>query len=85
MLTGSGFGRIPSDALGLLAYDNDNPLRFINDSEGVHLYGIESQTETEISLRMVTQTALSLDNYLGAIVSADRQTIYWVNESEPLS
>ena len=75
---------IPNDAIGLMSYENENPLQFLNDTEQQHLYDILEKTDGLMTLRVKLATALSAPNYLGAIVSSDRQTVYWVNDTKPL-
>lgn len=67
-----------------MSYDNEEPLMYLNDTEGQHLYDIQDKTNQAMTLRVKLATTLSAANYLGAIVSSDRQTIYWTNNSKPL-
>lgn len=83
-LTGSGFDWLPSDALGIRATSNDNPLEFIN-SGSLSLYDITEKSDTRIVLaRQGGVGPIGSRGYLGAIVSNDRNIIYWVNDSQPL-
>lgn len=45
---------------------------------------IRTKTNTEMELELGTMVEHGMSNYLGAIVSNDRETIYWVNDTKPL-
>lgn len=83
-LTGLHFDGIPNDAVGIYANNNEKPLEFINSDLGYHLFTILEKTNTSMRLLSNYQVAHNAQNYLGAIVSANRQTIYWVNDTKPL-
>lgn len=70
---------IPSDALGIKAFNLDNPLEYKDSLNDVYLFDIQSKSNFQMILRYRSSLPSSYQNYLGAIVSADRQTIYWVN------
>ena len=84
VLKGRGFDNIPLDAIGIFANDNDKPLvsRYTHDNGLIYDMIIVS----EDTLEFVNRSPISYHtaNYLGAIISADRETIYWVNETRPL-
>ena len=84
VLEGIHFSQIPSDAVGVLARDNSEPLWNRYEQADTLLYGIV--VEDDGNLRAIAkQTAYHpYPCYLGAILSADRQTIYWVNNTQPL-
>lgn len=84
VLHGSGFHGIPDDALGIVAFSNDTPLEYINEHSDYGLYGITRKNKTEMTLTQKKTGANAQPSYLGAIVSADRQTIYWTNNTRPL-
>ena len=81
---GTGFGLIPDDAIGIKAYSNDNPLQFKDQTNTQYLYDIVGRTSRRMVLVMESPTVSGVSCYLGAIVSNDRQTVYWVNETRPL-
>lgn len=83
-LSGSGFPLIPDDAVGIVAENNETPLMYRSTSAEYLLYDIQSKTGTDIVLRHRTDDVFHQNTYLGAIVSADRDTVFWVNESKPL-
>lgn len=74
---------MPVDVLGLMATNNDAPLANLNDDRALMKASVTVVSDIEVILNNGTHT-FSADNYLGCIVSADRQTIYWVNETRPL-
>ena len=84
-LTGFRFDLIPEDALGILARSNDDPLEFRYLNNSSDLYSITSKSSTEMILVQQNTAQHSVDTYLGAIVSNDRNVVYWVNNSKPLS
>lgn len=67
-----------------MAAYNDNPLQFRYTTEGTQMYGIDSKTDTLMEMSQVITSQHGLNVYLGAILSADRETIYWINDTEPL-
>lgn len=83
-MTGRGFNNIPDDALGVLAYSNTAPAENINTERDDWLYLMDEKTPTKLVLRQKISGTHGIQTYLGAIVSQDRQTIYWVNETTPL-
>ena len=83
-LTGKGFPGIPDDAVGVLAYDNNNPEQYKTTQSNYNLYKITAKTKETLNLEQVEVAPHSQPNYLGCIVSADRQTTYWVNDTKPL-
>ena len=84
MLSGSGFDLIPSDAVGVIALTNDAPLANINTERDDWLFDLTNKTSTDMVFDQKILASHDRATYLGAIVSADRQTVYWVNESRPL-
>lgn len=83
-MIGNHFLLLPINAIGILAVDNDDPLGYRESTSESYLFDI-----SEISDDLLTLTARQVGghafaSYLGAIVSADRQTVYWVNDSKPL-
>lgn len=84
VLMGHNLELIPSDAIGLYARLNNAPLEYINTTDPEAIMDIEVRTDTTISVRPRLVSSHTINNYLGAIVSADRQTVYWVNDTEPL-
>lgn len=84
VLQGRGFSEIPVDAIGIGAVSNDNPLQYVETTSRTVLMQVAEKNEFMIRM---TQDAVHVHNtpvYIGALVSADRQTVYWVNESRPL-
>lgn len=67
-----------------MAYDNNDPLVYKNAQDSERLYRITEKTENEMKLVQITSSPHSVPTFLGAIVSTERQTIYWVNNTKPL-
>ena len=84
IIDGKNLDIIPSNALGIFAYNNDDPLRFRYDTADNHSYKIVEQSYSRMVLRHITGGTLGSDTYLGGIVSPDGSIVYWVNETKPL-
>jgi hypothetical protein len=83
-LSGGGFDYIPSNAIGILSGNNNEPLMYRNVESTSYILDIRSKSNTRISLRAESGTKHSSPIYLGAILSPDRQVIYWVNNTQPI-
>ena len=83
-LSGVLFDSIPNDAVGVLADDNNEPLAYVDTSQPSLLFSISEKTANRMVATQNTTGSHGSNTYLGAIVSSDRQTIYWVNETNPL-
>lgn len=83
-LRGAGFSSIPEDAVGLYSSDNANPLERLNTDSQSLLFSVVVDDDTTLRAICMQPSKHYRDNYLGAIVSADRQHVYWVNDAEPL-
>lgn len=81
---GKGFDLIPSDAIGIFANHNDDPLEFLNDNRSDLLFGIVTKENTRMVLICQNPIAHTRASFLGGIVSSDRQTVYWENNTNPL-
>lgn len=68
----------------MLATDNDAPLAG-RDTTSPYYYGdVEVRSAEEVSLRTKSLSSHQFPTYVGAILSADRSVVYWVNETRPL-
>lgn len=85
ILTGRGFGIIPDDAIGIGATRNEDPVQFVSSTNEALLMTIAEKNENRMQMTQAAQYTHNLPVYLGAIVSPDRQTVYWVNRTRPLS
>lgn len=74
---------VPDDALLVVSNNNDNPLAFI-DGAARYFYPITSRTDSSIVFSLSTSNSFGEDMYGAAIVSQDKQTVYWENKSKPL-
>jgi hypothetical protein len=83
-LEGAGFTLIPQNALGILAIANDNPLQALNTQYNDQLFSIEVLNDFELVATSKSAVIHASPNYLGGIVSQDRNSIYWTNNTEPL-
>lgn len=83
-LRGFGFGSIPADAVGIIAYDNNQRFSFRNTTDPRLLFDIVEVNEHQIVLEQQQAGSHSTNTYLGAILSADRSEVYWENTTRPL-
>lgn len=83
-LIGHRFDLIPNDALGIMAEFNNDPLELIDTENDGFLYRITEKSDEQIEMEQIVQGSHSVPTYLGAIVSLDRKTIYWINDTKPL-
>lgn len=83
-LSGHGFLTIQEGSLGIFSRDNDNPLERLNSTTNEFLFSLDIVSDSQMTATCKEPNRHSDANYLGAIVSSDRQTIYWVNDTKPL-
>ena len=87
-MQGERFNDLPADAVAIAMRDNDNPLEFLDipytpDERRHAIMTIIERTDTTMTMACEVASehgALSI----GAITSADRQVVYWVNDTRPL-
>lgn len=84
LLTGRGLLLIPDDAVGVLAISNNNPLQFRTAADAAFTFHVGNHSDVLIEMVADAQMSHGSNIYLGGIVSANRQEIYWVNETQPL-
>lgn len=84
LLRGEYFKQIPDDAVGIFANDNDKPLQYAYVLGNYYEFQIEGRTDETLTLEPIIQSSHASANYLGCIISADRQKVYWVNDTKPL-
>ena len=84
VLRGERFDSIPSDAVGIYATENIAPLQNRYQTDTGYLFSIDSNTGSEMVLHPLVPLQHSSHNFLGGIVSADRQIVYWENNTMPL-
>lgn len=84
VITGKWFDTIPNDAIGIAATNNNNPLLYLGSMNATFLMRISEKNDNLIKMTQDEAHSHGGSVYLGAIVSADRQTIYWVNTTQPL-
>lgn len=84
VLEGTNFQLIPLDAIGVLSTDNDNPLINRNTNNPDNIVPITMLSPFGLTLEQDAIHNRSYNVYLGTIISADRQTVYWENNTKPL-
>lgn len=81
---GAGFSAIPDDAVAVWAIDNNNPLAYRNTTENVQTFHIEVIDDNTLVCIPDAQYTHSVAVYIGAILTADRSEVLWVNNTQPL-
>lgn len=84
VLRGFNFGLIPSDAIGVLSDDNERPLMNRNTQRASDMVAVGQINGYMMTLTQAEEHTHANRMYLGAILSADRQTVYWENTTRPL-
>lgn len=84
ILKGLNFDLIPDNAIGIYSRNNNDPLQYIQEEEDIRLYTIIEKSDTSLTLHHKTTSDVSVNVYLGGIVSPDRTIVYWVNNTKPL-
>lgn len=83
-LRGFNLELIPTDAVGVLSSDNARPLMHRDVTDASLVMNVESVDTCNLTLSQDSPHQHSLARYLGAILSADRQTVLWENTTQPL-
>lgn len=84
VLEGYGFSDIPSDAIGIFANNNEIPLSYRYTEDDGLIYDMVPVSETIVRFVCRAASPAHSRNFLGAIVSANREEVYWVNNTNPL-
>lgn len=84
IVRGKGFNLIPDNAVGVGSQGNDEPLDHQYTEFGSWIYDIESKTPTEMVLKQRAVAQHASPSYLGAILSQDREVVFYQNDSKPL-
>lgn len=82
-LRGEGFSHLPSDAYGLLSNTNDDPMHWGGVSDAARFTPVHVINDTTMEVNF-PYGGLGYDVYLGVIISQDKQTVYWTNNTRPL-
>ena len=83
-LAGGGFDTIPAGSIGIVSGVNNNPLQNLHDLTENRIYDISEISDNSAVLVQRVAYQYGSTTYLGASVSPDRQTIYWINDTKPL-
>lgn len=83
-LIGSNFNELPQQFIGITSDDNALPLKEQNTTQSGLLFYVVERTDTRIVLRNNYTGSYGSAKYLGALLSEDRQTVYWTNTTRPL-
>lgn len=80
-LHGHGLSNIPSNAVGVWATDNNDPLA---SRETPYPMTILEKNDELLVIGQSYDSSHATPFYLGAILSPDRQVVYWINDTKPL-
>lgn len=83
-LNGENFDEIPNDAVAVVATNNEEPLQFRYSTSAGNVMHVAQKTNTAMLIQYDELQTTGNAVYLGAILSRDRSTIYWVNKTKPL-
>lgn len=83
-LRGENFDLLPEGCIAMTSYLNSNPLVNRYETGARHRLAVNVVNKNEIQLTQSNEYYHSIQTYVGAIMSADRETVYWVNETAPL-
>lgn len=75
---------ISDDAMGIFSSKNDEPLRFRYSGDPSFFFDVVDKSFGSITLRPRIEVTHHVAGYLGAIISKDRNVVFWVNETRPL-
>lgn len=83
-MLGAGFVAIPSDAVAVWAISNDAPLAYRDSQEIVQTFDVVVNSDNKLTCIPRAVYTHTVPLYVGAILSADRSEVLWVNETRPL-
>lgn len=83
VLKGAGFDALPENAIAVPMINNSEPLQFRYNELGYNVMTMNRMSNTEVQFESTTIADHSPKS-IGAILSQDRETIYWVNTTNPL-
>lgn len=83
-MLGAGFSAIPGDAIAVWAISNDAPLAYRDTQETAQTFDVVVNSDNELTCIPRAVYVHTVPVYVGAILSADRSEVLWVNETRPL-
>lgn len=75
---------MPDDAWGLISDDNDEPLKYQGVSDNNYRFIVKSKDAHAMRFEQFYGSLSLGASYFSAILSADRQTVLWVNNTRPI-
>lgn len=82
-LKGQGFMALPDDAVAVPMTSNDEPLQYRDATSRRVLMTISARSGSEVTFTAGISTDHGIGS-IGAILSADRSLVYWMNNTRPL-
>ena len=83
-MRGAGFSAIPNDAVAVWAIANNAPLAYKDSTEPVQTFDVMVTDDNNLTCVPKAQYVHTVPVFIGAILSADRSEVLWVNETQPL-
>ena len=80
---GRGFSNVPSDAVVITSFQNNTPLMYRYETDNVSVLPVTIVDDNTLTA-VGGEHEYGTRRYPGAILSNDRETIYWVNNTRPL-
>lgn len=80
---GENFDVLPNDIIGLPSTNNNDPLLYRDSQATSIVCSVAEKSNNRMLLNAVDEAEHS-PAYLGALLSADRETVYWTNNTKPL-
>lgn len=74
----------PTQLVAVVMYDNNNPLQERYSEETYSVLPFYAYNDGVLSFQWGVTGSISIPYSVGAIMSLDRETIYWVNETKPI-
>lgn len=83
-IRGHGLEYIPDDAVAITARDNNTPLAERDAVTDFLVLHIAERDGNSVTFETGVEHTYTVPRYLSAILSAERETVYWVNDTKPL-
>lgn len=82
-LRGNGFAELPDNVVAVPMLNNNDPLQLREIESAANVMRMTRISPTEVEFAASAAAAHTAAS-IGAILSNDRQAVYWVNETNPL-
>lgn len=83
-LLGNGFNLLPDDVVGVPMSDNGNPSYYRYDNSAVNVMNVIERSNNRIVMRAAESSPHGRITSIGMLLSNDRSTVYWINDTRPI-